>query len=168
MNFKDEDGTRTLDQKKPECKVCNKDFANSSSLTRHTKEMHLSFKCKTCDIEFRRKARLMIHVRTSLHETDPDLEQQLAVHRCKECPKVFRKVNRLDEHVNKDHKRLRAHKCGQCPKEFNMKAKLDSHVHYTHMGLTSESGGTLLECHVCHKLFIDRYSLNTRVSQVVQ
>ena len=110
----------------------------------------------------------MIHVRTSLHETDPDLEQQLAVHRCKECPKVFRKVNRLDEHVNKDHKRLRAHKCGQCPKEFNMKAKLDSHVHYTHMGLTSESGGTLLECHVCHKLFIDRYSLNTRVSQVVQ
>ena len=98
------------------CDICNKQFSNKSSLTKHIKSVHqkIKFKREICGIELSRKDKLQRHKKAVLLRSS-EFE-------CRVCEKKFsRKENQLT------HKIVCCN-CRHCHEQFSSPSELLNHI----------------------------------------
>ena len=109
-NVKEEDVVRkTVDNnqtKNIKCDQCNFHTHIPSSLNSHKKSVHEAkiYPCDTCQIQFRNKDTLKVHVETKHHTT----------YNCHRCDKKYRFPRTLKTHITKVHEPKSAFKCDYC------------------------------------------------------
>jgi len=68
--------------------------------------------------------------------------------KCENCPKIFKSIVRLENHIEKHHSRKLAYKCKYCRSSFKRKSKLLNHQHKSH----SEKFSTSKKSSVFHNV----------------
>ena len=68
--------------------------------------------------------------------------------KCDNCPKIFKSIVRLENHIEKHHSRKLAYKCKYCRSSFKRKSKLLNHQHKSH----SENFSTSKKSSVFHNV----------------
>ncbi|XP_045494420.1 histone-lysine N-methyltransferase PRDM9-like isoform X1 [Colias croceus] len=106
------------------CDVCQRAFTQKEVLRRHqlTHQAERPFKCARCPKGFTQRAALRSH---ELTQHTPHL-RPLALHRCKQCPKVFLHPSGLSRHMVAHTDRYYA--CNMCARAFKDKSSLLRHL----------------------------------------
>ncbi|XP_026483059.1 zinc finger protein OZF-like [Ctenocephalides felis] len=128
------------------CKTCQKIFTRQSHLTRHS-HMHSGakpFTCQYCLRGFLQRSNLLTHI--LIHTKDSS-------YKC--CGKVFKNLNRLQEHKI-THGDKQSYDCDVCGKKFGNVVSLSKHkmIH---------SDDRPFECTVCGKGFTRRHVLTNHM-----
>ncbi|CAG0887428.1 unnamed protein product [Cyprideis torosa] len=109
-----------VEEAKHVCSICGKKWATISKLRIH-EDSHSDVKrhiCGNCGKAFKYSAQLSLHVRV-------DHEGQVPF-KCKECGKVYRTRQRLNDHMNL-HLGIKPCVCSICGETFATSSSLDSH-----------------------------------------
>lgn len=126
------------------CSLCQKVFADESTLKNHAKYKHSNgsgkLECGICGLKCVSQTRLDMHLNTH-NGTKP--------FHCSECDKTFGDLSNLRRH-HAIHTGEKKHICKECGKAFRQKTHLKSHS-LTH------TGERRLQCTFCGKRF-SRYS----------
>ena len=124
------------------CELCEKCFVNEERLSRHTLTIHnevSQFQCEKCSVGFKSRENLNSH-NIYYHSED------FCEHVCNLCPKRFRNVVSLEQHLGRKHK-VKNEKCEQCDFECALKGSLEAHVKNKHIGF---------KCNYCIKTYPDK------------
>lgn len=117
--------TKNKNTGKFECTICNKKFITTSNLKQHMGSHSVdkkNYHCKLCDMSFAWKSTLNKHLASS-HR--PDGPQKFV---CEICPRVYATLAQVNEHVKRDHLKVRNHECKECGKTFFKKFDLKLHI----------------------------------------
>lgn len=106
-----------------QCEACQKSFAQKEILYRHlmTHTGQKPYTCPHCNKGFAQKEPLRIHMRTHISTNPDDLE----LHYCSLCPKVFCHASGLSRHLITHTGKT--FKCSGCDKSFTDKSSLKRH-----------------------------------------
>lgn len=132
---------------KPQCKLCNKTFANPNNLKRHMM-IHEGIKEYECDIclkRFHQKITMQTHRLTHINP--------LA---CSQCDDIFNSTTELNEHKETD----------QCSKSKIMKVKMEL-LKTIKQEVTTNSGKVVgFACSLCQKMFSVESALEQHVENM--
>ena len=134
------------EEKKNQCKFCDKSFAKSFLKDQHER-IHTGqrpFKCKSCPKAFNHRGTLNRHQK--IHSDEKPYQ-------CQTCKKSFRLSSDLKTHA-RIHEGKNQFRCEICKKSFFDKSTLNRHER-TH------SGEKPFECKTCKKSFRARFNLTT-------
>ena len=130
------------------CDICQKHFLNKSSLTRHIKTLHSenhkeqghdkSYKCNSCDKEYKTFDGLYIHLRCHNNEYK---------YICQHCGLQFQYKSMFDSHLAKHSENKKPYKCNKCEKCFTHISNLSKHTKIC--GITTKD----FSCDICGKRF---------------
>lgn len=123
--------TETEEDRPFKCKEkdCELSFKNVNHLRSHCQAIHIQqerdFECQQCSKKFGLKAHLTVHVR-----------QHNASFPCNfmDCQRVFKKLNNLKEHFERDHGISEIYLCNidECGERFKMLQQLKNHRTFSH------------------------------------
>ena len=123
------------------CDRCKKSFCNKSSVRHHTRTVHTNKNmasdksCDICNMVFKKKCELKIHMRIHIqYETQ-----------CKECQLTFATRIMLMTHINKCHPDV-LYQCKTCEKRFLMRRAYRQHCARVHPH-------DLFQCPLCKRKF---------------
>ena len=127
------------------CKICDKDFANSSALSNHKKSHDVDsksqrFLCDICKRVFNHPSNLRRHIK-HVH-TDDYASRKYA---CDKCGKKFKEASILKTHMEL-HNAVRTFPCKLCPKSYAKNSQLITHMR-------GHTGDKPYTCNLCGKAF---------------
>uniref|UniRef100_A0A8D8PR15 Zinc finger protein 845 n=1 Tax=Cacopsylla melanoneura TaxID=428564 RepID=A0A8D8PR15_9HEMI len=174
------------ERKRYNCKLCDRSYTKSASLSAHVKTNHLGvmFKCPHCEKEFAQKHGLKNHV-SNIHEGviyecsvcnkvyqhKISLRLHMKQHngeefRCRVCLNKFAYKETLNNHMVTQHGEAQ-HKCSLCGKKFEKRKFLLTHIEIEHPGQEKasllEPEEVLHKCSSCGKRFRKRRDLRQHV-----
>ncbi|KAL1452020.1 hypothetical protein WDU94_006339 [Cyamophila willieti] len=177
------------EKKRHNCKLCDRSYTKSASLSAHVKTNHLGvmFKCPHCDKEFAQKHGLKNHV-SNIHEGviyecsvcnkvyqhKISLRLHMKQHngeefRCHVCLNKFAYKETLNNHMVTQHGEAQ-HKCSLCGKKFEKRKFLLTHIEIEHPGQENaamkQPEEVLHKCSSCGKQFKKRRDLRQHVESV--
>ena len=172
-----------------QCKVCKKNFETRQRFHTHYHIMHKEkvLQCNKCKKRYVDQTKLNIHQKicgkimtkpsknknrnySIIEKGDSQMVQ------CKECNKIFQKVDRFYSHYKHLHREKKYH-CENCKKSFPVKKHLRRHlrscnpVHLDEImnlycNIISKDEGEMFQCKKCDKLFIQRRNLYFHINKI--
>jgi len=129
---------------KYQCDICNAQYAEKKTLKNH-KTLHTGqlpkLSCENCEYQTLSRQCFYWHKKHNHVPKTYSFE-------CKICQKLFTKVTLLNQHVRRNHQKVKDIKCKSCDKAFYHTANLIKHTNSVHLGLRKE-------CEICHGQFSD-------------
>lgn len=125
---------RKRNRKRAKCSICEKDFADMSSVRKHVRVVHMKVKqheCNECGQLFGEKSNL------SKHYLAKHINERR--HECIECGKCFNFSDGLKRHYENVHMGLRPHICAICGLGYKQKSHLHKHMTAMHGGATHKA-----------------------------
>ncbi|XP_062533946.1 transcription factor grauzone-like [Armigeres subalbatus] len=158
------------------CEHCYEEFDDFQAIIRHTVQVHDQPYIVCCDLKYRTRAALLLHVQHLLnpqtikceicnrsfksqssvnrHKEEVHPEEHQLIFKCERCPKSFPKQKLLQRHIDQ-HETLEKEKakCPTCGKCFKTKVHLRRHILAVH-----EKSFEFI-CEVCSKGFLKHSEL---------
>ncbi|XP_063545307.1 PR domain zinc finger protein 5-like [Cydia strobilella] len=118
------------------CTVCSKVYRASTRFLYHMKIAHGPpapatdswFYCKPCGKDFRSKQGFNYHLKMSKNHANENDKKFV----CSECDARFFTKQKLQEHVEWEHRKNYQHKCDECDKVFKNISALNIHIKQVH------------------------------------
>lgn len=116
----------------------------------------ITFECSICDKDFLIESELDEHIKS---HNIPANESK--IFKCRQCMKVLPTKAGLKLHILTHYKDTLKYKCNEpdCDKVFTCAGSLDMHLVRAHNKRTEE-------CHICNKLFSNKYKLERHIKTV--
>ena len=111
------------------CRFCGKHFIEPFTRKKHEESIHINkidHQCTKCDITFRTKKGLMVHLESKHTQENQEFE-------CNSCEKVYKNQSDLKRHIKTVHQGGKVeHRCEYCDYVAKRKDNLYSHLKHKH------------------------------------
>ena len=139
------------------CVMCDQSFFYHGDLKMHKIKVHdqthlkidRSATCPICDKKFSSKRVVTLHI-SAIHH--PEREKS---YECDKCNKSFHFEDRLKQHCNEVHMKIKLFTCAVCLKRFSRKAHVESHM--------SVHNGAMFPCGECDRTFTQEQNLKRHI-----
>ncbi|XP_022127183.2 zinc finger protein 2 homolog isoform X1 [Pieris rapae] len=140
------------------CNLCDKTFANNTSLAVHVSSVHNTsnetFPCDECDKVYNKRASLLAHQRS----------HKPGFFYCDDCQRTFKSKAILSTHLKRHLRHAKddawRYKCNDCDEKFMVKRNLEDHINFEHLKIIK------YVCDVCSKVFKTHRCLTRHVKSV--
>ena len=141
-------GEKRSGEKRFECTVCSKQFADQKGLVWHSR-IHSGekpYKCHVCNKAFNVSRSLNCHMR--VHKVEKP-------HKCTVCNKAFSRLGHRNTHM-RVHNGEKPYKCTVCNKAFSQLVNMNRHMRV-------HKGEKPYKCTVCNKAFSQLGNMNSHM-----
>ena len=146
------------------CEKSLKEFTDFKEFVKHRRsergkpEIPVVGKCRICKIPI--SSRHLKRHMSEVHEkpTKNPLKESVEKHNCPHCSKQFKRVEKLQRHIEEAHSltNMQKWKCGQCEKSFTYERTLKLHIERVHAHFPFFS---TFNCNQCEKSFKQKATL---------